>query len=94
MSQDKVEERNKPRRQTRELNWYGDTVTHYPLTPDECEPQTMSKPQKTPDADAWKAAAEAEFESLAENQAWEVVPLPPGKETTGCRWVFKIKQNG
>ena len=43
VSQDKVEEANRPRRQTREPNWYGDTVTHYVLTADECEPQTMSE---------------------------------------------------
>ena len=67
VAQDKVEERNRPRRQTREPNWYGDTVTHYSLIADECEPQTMSEALKTPDADSWKAAAETELESLAEN---------------------------
>ena len=45
-----------------------------------------------PDADAWKAAAEAELESLAENHAWQRVPLLPGKNTVGCCWVFKVKQ--
>ena len=92
VSQDKVEERNRPRRQTREPNWYGDTVTHYAFTADECEPQMMSEALKTPDADAWKAAAEAELESLTENHAWELMALPPGKKTVGCRWVFKVKR--
>jgi len=84
--------RDRPRRQIREPNWYGDTVTHCAFMADECEPQTMAEALKTPDADAWKAAAEAELESLAENHAWELVPLPPGKKTVGCRWVFKVKR--
>ena len=95
VSQDKVEvpqERNRPRRQARKRNWYGDTVAHCVLMADECEPQMMSEALKTPDADAWKAAAKAELESLAENHAWKLVPLPPGKKTIGCRWVFKVKQ--
>lgn len=93
--QDKVEVpqvRDRPTRQTREPDWYGDTVSHYVLMADECEPQTMSEALKTPDADEWKAAAEAELESLAENHAWELVPLPQGKKTVGSRWVFKVKR--
>ena len=52
----------------------------------------MSEALKTPEGDAWKDAAEAELESLTVNDAWELVPLPPGKKTVGCRWVFKVKQ--
>ena len=86
------QENQRPKRQTREPNWYGDTVAHCALMADECEPRTMSEALKTPEADAWKAAAEAELESLAVNNAWELVPLPPGKKTIGCRWVFKVKR--
>ena len=32
------QENQRPKRQTREPNWYGDTVTHYAFTADECEP--------------------------------------------------------
>ena len=55
---------------------------------DECEPRTISEALKTPEADAWKDAAETELESLTVNDAWELVPLPPGKKTVDCRWVF------
>ena len=43
----------------------------------------MSKAMMTTNADALKAAAEAELESLAENPAWELVPLKSGKKTVG-----------
>ena len=25
------------------------------------------------------------------NGTWELVPLPPGKTTVGCRWVYTVK---
>ena len=53
VSRDKVEDRNRPRRQTTKPNWYGNTVAHCAFIADECEPQTMSEAPKTPDADAW-----------------------------------------
>ena len=74
-SQDKVaapQERDRPKRQTTESNWYGDTsslcvykwygdtVAHCVLMADDCEPETMSEAMKAPDADAWKAATEAQ----------------------------------
>lgn len=32
-----------------------------------------------------------EMKALYKNGTWEVVPLPPGKKTVGCRWIFTIK---
>nr|KYP74867.1 Retrovirus-related Pol polyprotein from transposon TNT 1-94 [Cajanus cajan] len=32
-----------------------------------------------------------EMEALEKNFTWELVPLPIGKSTVGCRWVFTIK---
>ena len=28
-----------------------------------------------------------ELQALEDNQTWEVVDLPPGKSTIGCKWV-------
>ena len=33
----------------------------------------------------------AELNSLAQNDVWDLVPLPPGKKTVGSKWVFKKK---
>jgi hypothetical protein len=29
------------------------------------------------------------FESLHKNQTWELVKLPKGTKTAGCKWIFK-----
>ena len=33
----------------------------------------------------------AELEAMDSNDTWTILPLPPGKNTVGCRWVYKIK---
>ena len=32
-----------------------------------------------------------ELEAMEANQTWSIVPLPPGKHTRGCKWMYKIK---
>ncbi|KAK8653946.1 hypothetical protein V6N13_127927 [Hibiscus sabdariffa] len=32
-----------------------------------------------------------EILALERNNTWDLVPLPPGKQTIGCKWVYKIK---
>ena len=32
-----------------------------------------------------------EMQALEDNGTWELVPLPPGKTTVGCRWVYTVK---
>ena len=39
----------------------------------------------------WKNAADSEYLSLLENNTWELVPLPSGRQAIGSRWVFKVK---
>jgi Reverse transcriptase (RNA-dependent DNA polymerase) len=41
--------------------------------------------------DAWKPAILEEYQSLMENDTWEVVPLPPNRKAIKCRWIFSIK---
>lgn len=33
----------------------------------------------------------AELTAMENNQTWSVVPLPEGKHSIGCKWIFKIK---
>ncbi|KAL4289985.1 hypothetical protein GQ457_14G023370 [Hibiscus cannabinus] len=40
--------------------------------------------------ECWKKAM-AEISALENNLTWDLVPLPPGKKTIGCKWVFKTK---
>ena len=32
-----------------------------------------------------------EFNSLQENETWELVPLPPKRNLAQCKWVFRTK---
>ena len=39
----------------------------------------------------WKSSMQDEFNSLQENETWELVPLPPKRKLVQCNWVFQTK---
>ncbi|BBG98997.1 hypothetical protein Prudu_008549 [Prunus dulcis] len=39
----------------------------------------------------WMDAMNFEMDALNKNKTWDLVPLPRGKKTVGCRWVFTLK---
>ena len=41
----------------------------------------------------WKEAADSEYQSLMDNETWELVELPSGRKPVGCKWVFKTKRD-
>ena len=58
------------------------------LTP---EPSTLEEALSCDHATEWKAAADSEYQSLVDNDTWELVELPPNRKAIGCKWVFKVK---
>ena len=55
---------------------------------------SVSIPSKMQEAladDRWTNAMAEEMAALEKNATWELVHLPKGKKTVGCRWVFAIK---
>lgn len=56
-------------------------------------PATVKEAMARPDAHLWREAMPDELRSLAENDAWELVDLPPGAKLTGSRWVFDLKRD-
>ena len=34
-----------------------------------------------------------EFSAFLRNNTWSLVSLPAGRKATGCKWVFKVKEN-
>lgn len=39
----------------------------------------------------WRQAIQLETATLHLNGAWDLVPLPLGKHTVGCKWVYTVK---
>ena len=60
------------------------------LISDVDEPKSVEDALSDPN---WLQAMESEISSMHENQTWELVPRPVGKNIVGSRWVFKIKRN-
>lgn len=55
------------------------------------DPQTFTEAMRSPDADEWRKAVSAEYNSLLENDTFEVVPLPPGRKALTTKWVLRKK---
>lgn len=39
----------------------------------------------------WCKAMEEEINALEANNTWSIQPLPLGKKSIGCKWIFKVK---
>ncbi|CAN1170498.1 Retrovirus-related Pol polyprotein from transposon TNT 1-94 [Linum perenne] len=51
-------------------------------------PKTIEEAMKSA---SWKKAVMEELHALEKNETWEVVSLPPGKNTVDCKWLFTVK---
>ena len=57
------------------------------------EPETLKDALESEYAAQWKAAADAEYQSLLENDTWELLELPAERRPISCKWVFKVKHD-
>jgi hypothetical protein len=57
------------------------------------EPQTYKEALESPQSDLWRTAMDKEFNSLLENQTWELVECPLGVKPVPMKWVYKITRN-
>ncbi|OMO89770.1 Integrase, catalytic core [Corchorus capsularis] len=57
------------------------------------DPVTFSEAISSKESCFWKNAIKSEIDSILQNQTWELVNLPPGAKSIGCKWIFKRKFN-
>ena len=57
------------------------------------EPETLKDALDSEYAAQWKAAADVEYQSLLENETWELVELPAERKPISYKWVFKVKHD-
>lgn len=76
--------------QTRAKSGFIQPRQHFTLLLTHTEPKSVK--QALTD-DNWKAAMQSEFDALCKNNTWSLVPLPPNRQSIGCKWVFRIKEN-
>lgn len=69
------------------------TVEHYANIVCVTEPNTLKEAMTSPNAKEWKEAANLEYESLLENDTWDLVDLPKDCKAIGTKWVFKVKHH-
>ncbi|PRQ51794.1 putative RNA-directed DNA polymerase [Rosa chinensis] len=53
----------------------------------------QSSPEDAMRDEKWMQAMTVKMDALEKNCTWELVSLPPGKKTVGCRWVYIVKHN-
>lgn len=54
-------------------------------------PQSHQEALSSPHAENWKSAMESEFNSLVDNNTWELKELPFGRKAIKCKWVYALK---
>ena len=52
------------------------------------DPQSYQEASHDP---RWQSSMQDEFNSLQENETWELVPLPPKRKLVQCKWVYRTK---
>ena len=55
-------------------------------------PKTYNRAINSQDSSEWKQAMSDEYESLKENNTFDLVPLPEGKKLLNGRWVYAMKE--
>ena len=52
------------------------------------DPQTYKEASLDP---IWQTSMQEEFNSLHENETWELVPFPSKRKLVQCKWVYRTK---
>ena len=59
----------------------------------EHDPETFSQAICSKESELWYEAMKDEMDSMASNRVWDLVELPYGIKSIGCKWVFKTNKD-
>ena len=59
----------------------------------ENDPESFSQAMSCKESELWYNAMKDEMSSMRCNDVWDLVELPNGVKTIGCKWVFKTKKD-
>jgi hypothetical protein len=54
-------------------------------------PSSYKEAMKDENSSKWFDAMKDEIKSMDINKVWDLVKVPNGAKTVGCKWVYKIK---
>ena len=58
----------------------------------ENDPINFQQAMKDSNSHKWIDAMNEEIKSMADNDVWDIVPLPKGARPIGCKWIFKNQE--
>ena len=88
---EEAENSGRPVRSRRPPQYYGERANL--VTTDIIEPKNIKGVLVSDEKENWLDAMENEIKSLKEHGVWDLVKLPEGRKTVGCKWIFKVKQD-
>ena len=59
----------------------------------ENDPTSYDQAINSENSTLWLYAMEEELKSMKDNEVWDLVELPKGIKTIGCKWIFKTKHD-
>lgn len=57
------------------------------------EPVSVFDAMASDEKSKWQSAMDDEYQSLIENDTWNIVELPPNQKAIKCKWIFKLKSD-
>ena len=59
----------------------------------EGDPTSYEETMRSAHSSKWLESMEDEMKSMSSNKVWDLVEIPKGAKTVGCKWVYKIKRD-
>ena len=57
------------------------------------DPISFKMAMESDNSEEWFDASKEEMKSMDDNHVWDLVELPDGFKTIGCKWVYKTKRD-